>query len=122
MTYKRLSLFSLCVVGAAMLTIASCDDGASPEPPLSIRITQPADSSILPNAPIRILTETSNRCGCDAHVEFWIDGVFTASDYLAFYSYDWDPAGATGAHSIAARLVLRDGSTVQDSILVFISE
>lgn len=121
MTHKLIPLLTICVCAGALL-VAACDDGASPETPLSIRITQPADSSVLPNAPIRILTETSNSCGCDAHVEFWIDGVFTASDYLAFYSYDWDPAGATGAHSIATRLVLRDGTTVQDSILVFISE
>lgn len=101
---------------------AGCDDAASPEEPLRITITQPADSQVVSGSVLRILTETSSSCGCSAHVEFYVDGVHMYSHYQPFYYYDWNIAGLTGEHLILAKLVVTDRGEVSDSVRVFIQQ
>jgi len=100
--------------------IAACDDAASPDIPPSITITQPADSQVVRGSVLRILTETSSQCGCNAHVEFWIDGVHQYSHYQPFYYYDWDIRGLTGEHVVRATLVVKERGEASDSVRVFI--
>jgi hypothetical protein len=99
--------------------IAACDDAATPDIPPSITITQPADSQVVRGDVLRILTETSSRCGCNAHVEFWIDGVHRYSHYQPFFYYDWDIRGLSGEHVVRATLVVGDYGEVSDSVRVF---
>lgn len=100
--------------------IAACDDAETPDLPPGITITQPADSQVIRGDVLRILTETSSQCGCNAHVEFWIDGVHQYSHYQPFFYYDWDIRGVSGEHVVRATLVVGDYGEVSDSVRVFI--
>lgn len=49
---------------------------------------------------IRAAAEVDGALG---RVDFYIDGVYRASDYLAPYTLDWNTAGLSGAHTIGAK-------------------
>ncbi len=103
-------------------SFAACDDSVAPDPPPSITITQPADSTIVRDSVLRIMTEVMVKCGCNSHVEFHIDGVHLYSDYFPFFSFDWNTNGYTaGSHTIAARLVVKNVGEAWDSVSVFIA-
>ncbi len=101
--------------------VTACEDSASPDTAISVRITQPADSQIVSDSVLRILTEISKGCGCQAHVEFHIDGVHQYSDYLPYYSYDWDIRNVTGLHVIKTRVVVSNRGDAWDSVRVFVN-
>ncbi|MFZ1729257.1 MAG: Ig-like domain-containing protein [Bacteroidota bacterium] len=103
-----------------MVSGISCDDAAAPDVPISLTITQPSDSQVVSGTVLRILTETSSQCGCNSHVEFFIDGVHVYSHYQPFYYYDWNITGLSGEHVIRARLVVTDDGEANDSVRVFI--
>jgi hypothetical protein len=107
-----------CLVVATC--ISSCDSGTAPPMEISIRITQPADSQVVSGSVLRILTETSSQCGCNSHVEFYIDDVHTYSDYQPFYYFDWDIRGLGGEYRIIARLVAKGYGDDSDTVRVFI--
>lgn len=109
-------------LAACLLLFTACEDDASPAIPPTIRITQPADSAILHDTVVRIMTETSSQCGCNARVEFYIDGVHTYSHYQPFYYFDWNIRGLEGEHVIRTRFVVRDTEEANDSIRVFIEK
>ncbi len=110
------SLTLILLIGS----FSACDDAASPEEPISIRITQPADSQVVSGTVLRILTETSSQCGCNSHVEFYVDGVHMYSHYQPFYYYDWNISALTGEHVVRATLVVTDHGEASDSVRVFI--
>jgi hypothetical protein len=118
----RRTLIHALIPGLMVVLLCSACDDTAPVIPPSIRITQPADSAVLRGSVVRILTETSSQCGCNAHVEFFINGVHTYSHYQPFYYFDWDIRGLRGEQLIRARLVIRDGGEANDSIRVFIEE
>lgn len=109
------------VTAILMAGVFACDS-TEPVPPPSIEITQPADSSVLHGDIVRILTETSSQCGCNAHVEFYVNGTHVYSHYQPFYYYDWNIRGLSGEFVLRARLVVRDVGEANDSIRVFIEE
>lgn len=109
-----------CILAIIAICGNACDETAPPIPP-SIRITQPSDSARLTGDLVRILTETSSACGCDARVEFSIDGRHAYTSYLPFYYFDWDIRGLEGEHVIRARFVVRDTDEANDSIRVFLT-
>lgn len=114
-----LILFPLAI---SLLLFAACEEDPSPVIPPAIRITQPADSAILRGTVVRIMTETSSQCGCNARVEFYIDGVHVYSHYQPFYYFDWNILGLEGEHVIRTRFVVRDTEEANDSIRVFIEK
>jgi hypothetical protein len=118
MTFPRLRLAFLSVL--FLLAAAPGCDSTEPVPPPSIRITQPPDSAVLDGDVIRVLTETSSQCGCNSHVEFYVDGTHVYSHYQPFYYYDWNIRALDGEHVIRARLVVKDAGEANDSIRVFI--
>ncbi|MBE0645108.1 MAG: hypothetical protein IH600_13575 [Bacteroidetes bacterium] len=118
----RLSVLPMVVLVLAGFVLFACEDSNTPEEPISIEITQPADSQIVSGTVLRILTETSSQCGCNAHVEFYIDGVHLYSHYQPFYYYDWNITGQSGEHLICAKLVVKDHGDVSDSVRVFIEQ
>jgi hypothetical protein len=103
----------------AIVTLTACDETA-PEVPPSIRITQPDDSARITGDVLRILTETTSSCGCNARVEFYIDSRHTYTSYQPFYYFDWDIRGLEGEHVIRTRFVVRDTDEANDSIRVFL--
>lgn len=107
-----------CVSVFAVLA-AGCDS-TEPAPPPSIRITQPADSAALTGDIVRILTETSSQCGCDSHVEFFVNGTHVYSHYQPFYFHDWNIRALEGEFVLRARLVVRDVGEANDSVRVFV--
>ncbi len=115
-------LFSVLAVLLICCCTVACDDAASPEEPIRITITQPADSQVVSGSVLRILTETSSSCGCSAHVEFYVDGVHMYSHYQPFYYYDWSITGLSGEHLILAKLVVTDRGEASDSVRVFIQQ
>lgn len=113
---------SLLTAVLAIAVFTACDDSVEPDPPPSITITQPADSTIVRDSVLRIMTEVMVKCGCNSHVEFHIDGVHLYSDYFPFFSFDWNTDGyAAGTHTIAARLVVKDVGEAWDSIRVVLT-
>jgi hypothetical protein len=100
---------------------SACDDSTSPDTVISIRITQPTDSQVVRDSVLRILTEVSTNCGCQAYVEFHLDGVHQYSDYLPFFSYDWDVSELSGLHVIKTRVVVPDRGEAWDSVRVFLN-
>lgn len=122
MMNRDASLLSFMLVLSVLCCGIACDDSATPAPPISIAITQPTDSQRVSGEVLRILTETSSECGCNAHVEFYIDGVHVYSHYQPFYFYDWSIEGLSGEHVILARLVVKDNGEVEDSVRVFIEQ
>ncbi len=106
----------------SLFVINACDSGSEPEQPISISITQPSDSQVVSGSVVRILTETSSQCGCNSHVEFFVDGVHMYSHYQPFYYYDWNIDGLSGEHVIRARLVVANDNESNDSIRVFITQ
>ena len=113
-------VFPIFVLAFSLVIINACDSGSEPEQPISISITQPSDSQVVTGSVVRILTETSSQCGCNSHVEFFVDGVHMYSHYQPFYYYDWNIEGLSGEHVIRARLVVADNGESNDSIRVFI--
>ena len=107
------------LVVALALAVSACDS-TEPAPPPTIRITQPSDSAELTGDIVRILTETSSQCGCNAHVEFFVNGTHVYSHYQPFYFYDWNIRTLEGEYVVRARLVVRDDGEANDSIRVFI--
>ncbi|MBR9974664.1 MAG: hypothetical protein KFF77_03715 [Bacteroidetes bacterium] len=114
------TLLALLPMVALMLALTPGCDTTEPYPPPSITITQPADSAVIDGDVLRILTETSSQCGCDSHVEFYVDGTHVYSHYQPFYYYDWDIRAFDGEHVIRARLVMEDVGEANDSVRVFI--
>ncbi|MBN1447405.1 MAG: hypothetical protein JXA28_05695 [Bacteroidetes bacterium] len=106
---------------AILVFLSACDEATSPDTQISVHITQPQDSQVVRDTVLRILTEISTNCGCQAHVEFHIDGKHQYSDYLPFYSYDWDIRGITGTHVIATRVVVTNRGDAWDSVRVFVN-
>jgi hypothetical protein len=115
-------ILPLVFAALTLLTCFSCDDSTSPDEPISITITQPADSQTVSGTLLRILTITSSQCGCNAHVEFFIDGVHVYSHYQPFYYFDWNIMGLSGEHVIRTRLVVVDKGEANDSVRVFIEK
>jgi hypothetical protein len=106
----------------ALMLLSACDDSVAPYPPITIRIIQPADSAIVSEPVLRILTEVAVHCGCNTHVEFYVNDVHVYSDYLPFYYFDWNTEGYdSGEHRIAARLFVKDVGEEWDSIRVFLA-
>lgn len=118
---RPLSILPLLFVGLLLLYAAGCEESTSPDTEISVRITQPTDSQVVRDTVLRILTEISKNCGCQAHVEFHIDGVHQYSDYLPYYSYDWDIRDVTGMHVIKTRVVVTNRGNAWDSVRVFIN-
>lgn len=118
MTFHR--LYRTFLPTLFLLAATSGCDTNEPVPPPSVRITQPADSAVLDADVIRVLTETSSQCGCNSHVEFYVDGTHVYSHYQPFYYYDWNIRALDGEHVIRARLVVKDAGEANDSIRVFI--
>jgi len=105
----------------AMISVMqACDDGASPDDPIRISITQPEDGAVLRDSVVRILTEVESHCGCWAHVEFRIDGVHEYSSFIPQYYYDWIPGDRYGEHTIEARLIVQQRGEVSDSVRITI--
>ena len=99
-----------------------CSDSSSPDTKTWISITQPADGAVISDSVVRIITEISTDCGCQAHVEFYIDGSHVSSDFLPVYSFDWDVRGLSGEFDISARVVVNSSNDAWDSIRVSITE
>jgi hypothetical protein len=119
LSFVRSILLALVLL---LLGIVACDDSVTPDEPPHISITQPADSAIVADSVVRIMTEIMVKCGCNSHVEFRIDGVHLYSDYFPYFSFDWNTEGYDkGWHTISTRLVVRDVGEAWDSISVFIS-
>ena len=118
---RVLRILPLLFAAGLLLYMTACEDSTSPETEISIRITQPADSQIVRDSVLRILTEISKGCGCQAHVEFHIDGVHQYSDYLPYYSYDWNIRDVAGLHMIKTRVVVANRGDAWDSVRVFIN-
>ncbi len=114
-------LSTLLVIVLALFTSTGCDDTTSPPTEISVRITQPTDSSTIRDTVLRILTEISSNCGCQAYVEFHIDGVHQYSDYLPFYHYDWNIRDLEGWHTIATRVVVTNRGDAWDSVRVLLT-
>lgn len=112
----------LLPLAVVLLILVACEEDPAPVLPPAISITQPADSAVLHGTVVRILTETSSQCGCDARVEFFIDGVHVYSHYQPFYYFDWDIRGLEGEHVIRTRFVVRETQEANDSIRVFIEK
>ena len=106
MRWTRLPL-GILVLGITMLGVNACEETA-PDVPPSIHITQPDDSARISAEIVRILTETSSGCGCNARVEFYIDGTHTYTSYQPFYYFDWNVRGLEGELVIRTRFVVRD--------------
>ena len=125
---KKLGITRFPLIRTVTMLLASivwmlpaCDDSASPDTEISIRITQPTDSSTVRDSVLRILTEVSSNCGCQAHVEYYIDGAHEYSDYLPFFSYDWDIRNRSGWYTIAARVVVNNRGDAWDSLRVHVN-
>lgn len=118
---RPLRILPVIFVGLLLLYSAGCEESTSPDTEISVRITQPADSQVVRDSVLRIITEISKNCGCQAHVEFHIDGVHQYSDYLPYYSYDWDIRDVTGMHVIKTRVVVTNRGDAWDSVRVFIN-
>lgn len=112
----------LLPLAVVLLLLPACEEDPAPVVPPTIRITQPADSALLQGTVVRIMTETSSQCGCDARVEFYIDGVHVYSHYQPFYFFDWDIRGLEGEHVVRTRFVVRETEEANDSIRVFIEK
>jgi hypothetical protein len=111
------------VSAAAILLLClltACEDEPASRTPYSIHITQPANNAAVGDTVVRILTAVQSSCSCRTHVEFYIDGTLRSTDVLPEYSYDWRPAGMHGAHTIAARVVVRDEGEMWDSVRVVV--
>jgi hypothetical protein len=120
--YSPIARSLLLALVLLTLGIVACDDSVTPDEPPRISITQPADSAIVADSVLRIMTEVMVKCGCNSHVEFLIDGVHLYSDYFPYFSFDWNTDGYDrGWHTIATRLVVRDVGEAWDSVAVFIS-
>lgn len=102
------------------LLVYACDDSTSPQTAISVHITQPTDSSVIQDSVLRIMAEVSTNCGCQAYVEFHIDGVHQYSDYLPFFSYDWNIVDLRGTHVIKTRVVVPNQGYAWDSVRVFL--
>lgn len=115
--------FLACILLATgmILVTTACEDSASPPTEISIRITQPTDSSTIRDSVLRILADVSSGCGCQAHVEFYVDGVHQYSDYLPFYHFDWNTRDRSGWYRIATRVVVPDRGEAWDSVRVLIN-
>ncbi|MDT8323859.1 MAG: hypothetical protein RRA94_07110 [Bacteroidota bacterium] len=114
-------LLPLLLLAALLITSTACDDAASPPTAISVRITQPTDSSTVRDTVLRILTEVSSNCGCQAHVEFHLDGVHHYSDYLPFYHFDWDIRNLSGWHTIVTRVVVANRGDAWDTVRVLLN-
>jgi hypothetical protein len=117
----RLLRSILIILALGLFTTQGCDDAASPPTEISVRITQPVDSSTVRDTVLRVLTEVSSNCGCQAYVEFHIDGVHQYSDYLPFYHFDWNIRDLSGWHSIATRVVVANRGEAWDSVRVLLN-
>jgi hypothetical protein len=70
---------------------------------------------------LRILADVTSNCGCQAYVEFHVDGVHQYSDYLPFFSFDWNIRQVHGWHVIATRVVVANRGDAWDSVRVLIN-
>lgn len=118
---RPLRLLPLLLSGLLLLYATGCEDAASPATEISVRITQPQDSQTVQDTVLRIIAEASSSCGCQAYVEFRIDGVHQYSDYLPFFSFDWDIRNVSGWHQIATRVVVPNRGDAWDSVRVLIN-
>lgn len=118
---RFLRILPLLFAVVLMMHVVACEDSTAPDTEISVSITQPADSQVVRDTVLRILTEISKGCGCQAHVEFHIDGEHRYSDYLPYYSYDWDIRDVTGMHVIKTRVVVANRGDAWDSVRVFIN-
>lgn len=117
----RLIPCTLIALALALFSTQGCDDAASPPTEISVRITQPVDSSTVRDTVLRVLTEVSSNCGCQAYVEFHVDGVHQYSDYLPFYHFDWNIRDLAGWHTIATRVVVANRGDAWDSVRVLLN-
>ena len=107
--------------GAALCCIAGCSEDSSTEAPyVRVTITQPADSAVLRDSVVRVLTTLEKNCGCSAYVQFWVDGTLREADFVPEYSYDWDVHDLHGEHVLMARGVVEGKAEGRDSIRVII--
>jgi hypothetical protein len=100
--------------------LSACEDEPATKTPYSIHITQPANGAAVGDTVVRVLTAVQSSCSCRTHVEFYVDGVLRSTDVLPEYSYDWLPAGLHGAHTLKARVVVRDEGEMWDSVRVVV--
>jgi hypothetical protein len=76
----------------------------------SVRDGQPVDGLVIWRV---------EAVGKPARVEFVIDGVSRGADVAAPYTFGWDTAAeASGAHTLTARAIGRDGKTVAATVTV----
>ncbi|PLX22652.1 MAG: hypothetical protein C0600_16300 [Ignavibacteria bacterium] len=111
----------IAAVALISLMCSACDESTAPPTEISVSITQPTDSSVIRDSVLRILTEVSTNCGCQAYVEFHIDDVHQYSDYLPYFSYDWDIRSMQGMHTIKTRVVVPNRGDAWDSIRIFLN-
>ncbi|MCB2204333.1 hypothetical protein KQI65_06245 [bacterium] len=111
-------VLSLSILAGAL---SACEEPSSPDTVISVRITQPTDSTVIRDTVLRILTETSSSCGCQAYVEFHVDGNHRYSDYLPFFSYDLDIRDMHGWHVIATRVVVGTRGDAWDTVHVLLN-
>jgi hypothetical protein len=105
----------------ALCAAAGCSEDSSTEAPyVHVTITQPADSAVLRDSVVRVLTTLEKNCGCSAYVQFWVDGRLREADFVPDYSYDWDVHDLRGEHVLMARGVVEGKAEGRDSIRVTI--
>ena len=119
-TRSLLFLLSLGTLLATAAIFTACDDATAPDTEIGITITQPTDSSAIRDTVVRIMADVTSNCGCEAYVEFHIDGVHQYSDYLPFFSFDWNIRQVQGWHVIATRVVVKNRGDAWDSVRVLI--
>lgn len=77
----------------------------------TVSLARPADGS-----PFRA---TASADGALGRVDFYVDGVFAASDSLAPFTFDWQALGRTGAHTIVAKAYeLQNGTEAVSNTVV----
>lgn len=87
----------------------------------TVRIESPAPGETV-TGPVRI-TAAAEVDGAMGRVDFYIDGRYSASDYLAPYTFDWNPCDTRGTRTIEARgYELQNGTEGRSFVISVASE
>ena len=87
--------------------------------PPSVNVTSPSNGAQLKGSKVSVTAAAADNVGV-AKVEFLVDGVLTATDTSAPYSFNWNIRKvSTGAHSLTAKATDAAGNVASSTVTVY---
>jgi hypothetical protein len=87
--------------------------------PPSVNVTSPSNGAQIKGSKVNVAAAAADNVGV-AKVEFFVDGVLTATDTSAPYSFNWNIRKvSTGAHSLTAKATDAAGNVASSTVTVY---